>query len=219
MRAEAIQKLVGRPVKDTYGRYVGFVVGFSVDTSGELKSVGVDQGSGDFTEYANDRIVSGNEGFIVIPSWKVESEGLGKDVEGVRRRAKALQELASEGEVPKTLYEEMFSQYSTEAQKIQDAYKSLARQMVTRAQELDSQRGSLDKFLVNVKVQFRAGDIDEAAYKVASEYCQAMREKNLRERDELERMLKFVTEPLSESSPTEPEAPEQQAAQATDAEN
>lgn len=214
MRAEAIQKLVGRPVRDTYGRYVGFVVGFSVDTSGELKSMGVDQGSGEFAEYSNDRIVSDSEGFIVIPAWKAESEGLGKDVDGVRKRAKALQELASEGEVPRSLYEEMFSQYSSEAQKIQEAYKSLATKMVKRAQDLDRQRQSLDRFLVTVKVQYRAGEIDEAAYKVASDYCQAMREKDLKERDELERMLKFVTEPLDESAPPASDGPQEPQIQA-----
>ncbi len=67
MRAEALEKLVNRPVKDTYGRYVGFVVGFSVDTAGDLKSVGVDQGDGEFTEYSSDRVVSTADGFVVIP--------------------------------------------------------------------------------------------------------------------------------------------------------
>ena len=43
MRAELIQNRVVRPVKDAYGRYVGAVVGFSVDTSGELSSIGLDQ--------------------------------------------------------------------------------------------------------------------------------------------------------------------------------
>ena len=99
MRAEALEKLVDRPVKDSYGRYVGFVVGFSVDTSGELKSVGVDQGNGEFTEYPSQRIVPAAEGFVLIPAWKVECDDLGKEIDGVRRRAKALQDLAREGEL------------------------------------------------------------------------------------------------------------------------
>jgi len=225
MRAEALERLVNKPVKDTYGRYVGFVVGFSVDTSGDLKSVGVDTGNGEFTEFPNERVVSTAEGFVVIPSWKVECESLGKEMEGVRRRAKALQELAREGEVPRTLFDDMLGRYQEEAAKIQGSYKSLAESMVVRIGELEGQRESLDKFLVDVKVQFRAGEIDEAAFKVASESCQAMQTRNSQEMAELSKMLKAATEPLAPEPAQKPQsqpqpqpqqvAPVQKAAQAT----
>jgi len=221
MRAEALEKLVNKPVKDTYGRYVGFVVGFSVDTSGDLKSVGVDTGNGEFTEYPNERIVSTADGFVLIPSWKVECESLGKEIDGVKRRAKALQELAREGEVPRTLYDDMMGRYQDEASKIQGTYKSLAESMVVRIGELEGQKESLDKFLVEVKVQFRAGEIDEAAYKVAAECCQAMQTRNSQEMAEISKMLKATTEPLA-SAPQQSQpqaqvaqAPVQRAAQAT----
>jgi CdvA-like coiled-coil domain len=197
MRSEALEKLVDKPVKDTYGRYVGFVVGFSVDTSGELKSIGVDQGNGDFTEYPSDRIVSTAEGFTLIPEWKVSCDSLGKEVDGVRRRAKALQDLAKEGEIPRTLFEEMMTKYSDEASKIQGSYKSLAEGMVVRIGELEGQKESLDRFLVNIMVQFRAGEVDEAAFKVAAESCKSMLQRNSQEMEDISRMLKAATEPLS----------------------
>jgi CdvA-like coiled-coil domain len=206
MRSEALEKLVNRPVKDTYGRYVGFVVGFSVDTSGDLKSVGVDQGNGEFTEYPSERVVSGVDGFVVIPAWKVESDGLGKKLEGLRRRAKALQDLAREGEIPRPLFDETMGKYSEEASKIQESSKSLAETMVVRIGELEEQREALDRFLVDVKVQFRAGEVDEAAYKVASECCEAMQHKNAQEREELSKMLKVATEPLGPQSGSQPTA-------------
>jgi CdvA-like coiled-coil domain len=204
MRAEALEKLVNRPVKDTYGRYVGFVVGFSVDTAGDLKSVGVDEGNGEFNEYPSDRVVSTSEGFVVVPGWKVDCDALGKEVDGVRRRAKALQELSREGEIPGTLYDEMMAKYSDEASKIQQSYKSLAEGMVVRIGELEGQKESLERFLVDLKVQFRAGEVDEAAYKVSSESCQAMLKRNIQEREELTKMLKFATEPLSTASSNAP---------------
>ncbi|MCL5672350.1 MAG: CdvA-like protein [Nitrososphaerota archaeon] len=224
MRAEALGKLVDKPVKDTYGRYVGFVVGFSVDTSGELKSVGVDQGNGDFTEYPSQRIVSTSEGFVLIPAWRVESDALGKEIEGVKRRAKALQDLAREGEIPRTLFEESMTKYSDDASKIQDSYKSLAESMAVRIGELEGQRETLDRFLVDIKVQFRAGEIDEAAFKVAAESCQAMQRRNSQEMEDLSRMLKTATEPLSQQQEKREEkqqqkqvaqAPVQKAVQAT----
>jgi hypothetical protein len=216
MRAEALEKLVNKPVKDIYGRYVGFVVGFSVDTSGELKSVGVDQGNGEFTEYASQRIVSAADGFIVIPSWKVDCEMLGKEIDAVRRRAKALQDLAHDGEVPRPLFEEMIGKYNEEASKIKETYGSLGESMAVRIGELEEQKENLDRFLVNVKVQFRAGEIDESAYKVASECCQAMQKRNAQEQDELSKMLKSATAPLTSgmsAQATAAQAPVQPIAQ------
>jgi hypothetical protein len=212
MRAEALEKLVDKPVKDSYGRYVGFVVGFSVDTSGDLKSVGVDQGNGEFSEYPCERIVSTAEGFVVMPSWRVECDALGKEIDGVRRRAKALQDLAREGEIPRPLYEEKMSKYNEDAAKIQGNYKSLSEGMVVRIGELEEQKENLDRFLVDIKVQFRAGEIDEAAFKVAAESCQAMQKKNSQEMDDLGKMLKAVTEPLT--PPQQQSPPKQQQAQA-----
>ncbi len=221
MRSEALEKLVDRPVKDTYGRYVGFVVGFSVDTSGELKSVGVDQGNGEFTEYPSERVISTADGFVVVPAWRVECDALGKEIDGVRRRAKALQDLAREGEIPRTLYDEMLGKYTDEASKIQGSYKSLAESMVVRVGDLEGQKENLERFLVNIKVQFRAGEIDEAAFKVAAETCQAMQKRNQEETEDLSRMLKIATEPLTNSQQNQPkqqqvaQPPVQKAVQAT----
>jgi len=214
MRAEALEKLVDKPVKDSYGRYVGFVVGFSVDTSGELKTVGVDQGNGEFSEYPSERIVSTADGVMVIPSWRVECDALGREVDGVRRRAKALQELAKEGEIPRPLYEEKMTKYNEEAAKIQGNYKSLSEGMVVRIGELEEQKENLDRFLVDIKVQFRAGEIDEAAFKVAAESCQAIHKKNSQEMEDLGRMLKAVTEPLTPQQQSQPSPQKQQQAQA-----
>lgn len=221
MRVEALENLVDKPVKDTYGRYVGFVVGFSVDTSGELKSVGVDQGNGDFIEYPNQRIVSTAEGFTLIPEWKVSCDALGKEVDAVRKRAKALQDLAREGEISRAIFEEMAAKYSEEGSKIQGTYKSLTEGMVVRMGELEGKKESLERFLANIKVQFRSGEIDEAAYGVATESCQSMLRRNAQEMDDISRMLKAATEPISHpqaehQAQPEPE-PEQieQAPQAT----
>ncbi len=213
MRAEAIGKLVNRPVKDSYGRYVGFVVGFSVDTAGELTTVGVDHGNGDFREYPSERLVSTSEGFIVIPEWKVGCEALGKELDGVKKRAKALQDLAREGEIPQSIYQEMMAKYSEQTDKTQESYKSLMEGMVVRVSELEEQKETLERFLANLKVQFRAGEIDESSFKVSSDCCQAMLNRNSQERGELEKTLKMVTRPLSseQASPQLRDQPQVQA--------
>lgn len=210
MRSEAIGKLVNKPVKDSYGRYVGFVVGFSVESSGELTTVGVDQGNGEFAEYPSKRLAYTSDGFIVIPEWKIGCEALGKELDGVRKRAKALQDLAHEGEIPQAICQEMMAKYSEEADKTQESYRSLTQGMVVRVGELEEQNGTLERFLANLKVQFRAGEIDEGAFKVSSECCQAMLNRNSQETGELEKTLKTVTRPMSSETTTAAPSPREQ---------
>src|SRR5438445_12940762 len=56
MRTEAVQKLVGRPVKDTCGRDAGYVVGFSVDAGRGLEVVGTGLGNGQLTQGRGSRV-------------------------------------------------------------------------------------------------------------------------------------------------------------------
>ena len=114
------------------------------------------------------------------------------------------------------MYDEMMAKYSDDASKIQGHYKSLAEGMVVRIGELEGQKESLDRFLVNVKVQFRAGEIDEAAYRVAVECCQSMQKRNSQETEDLGKMLKTATEPLQQQQQKQvARPPVQQAQQAT----
>ncbi len=202
MRSEAVQKIVGRPVKDIYGRYVGYVVGFSVDTTGELRSVGADQGSGEFVEYPSNRIVSDKDGLIVIPSWKVDTDSLAKETEMVRRRAQALEDLKKEGEIPSHVYDEMYKQYSGQLRSLQESYNNLGQRLRRRVEELDHQGEVLERFLANVKVQFRSGETDEATFKVASDYCLSMKSRDAKEKEDIARVLSLITAPLTPEATT-----------------
>jgi CdvA-like coiled-coil domain len=205
MRAELIQNRVGRPVKDAYGRYVGSVVGFSVDTSGELSSIGLDQCGGEFHEYASNRIISDKEGFVIIPRWRVDAEGLARETETVVRRAQALADLKKEGEIPAQLYDEMRGQYDEQLKSLQESYSNLAQEVRGRADELDRQAQAFDRFLVNLKVQFRSGEIDEGTFKAEAEYCSAIRHRDMREREDLTKLLRTIIEPAAAgSAPTIP---------------
>src|SRR6185437_11661866 len=134
MRSELIQNRVGKVAKDSYGRFVGSVIGFSIDISGELRSVGLDQGGGQFYEYPSSRVISDSDGFVVLPRWKVDAESLGKETEMVRRRAQALADLRKEGEVPSHLFDEMHNQYSGQLKILQESYSNLASEMRRRVE-------------------------------------------------------------------------------------
>ncbi len=196
MRSELIQNRVGRPVKDVYGRYCGSVIGFSIDSSGELKSIGLDQCEGRFQEFASNRIISDKDGFIMIPVWKVAADGLGRETETVRRRAQALADLEKEGEVPQELREEVHSQYDGEFKRLRESYVNLGAEVRGLIEALDRQARSLDRFLLNLKIQFRSGEIDDGTFKAEAEYCAMIKQRDTKERDDMRRLLTTVIDPV-----------------------
>ena len=88
MHALTLEKLVKKPVKDTYGRHLGHVIGYSLDSSGNMKGLGVDHGSSTFQEYPRERIlIEGNGNHIVLlPEWKENVDKLRKNTLIVKKR-------------------------------------------------------------------------------------------------------------------------------------
>lgn len=196
MRSELIQNRVGRPVKDVYGRYCGSIIGFSIDNSGELKSIGLDQCEGEFLELPSNRLISDKDGFIMLPAWKVAADALGRETETVKRRAQALADLEKEGEVPTDLREEMHVQYDGEFKRLRKTYVDLGDEARRRIESLALQARSLDRFLLNLKVQYRSGEIDEGTFKAEAEYCAMIKQRDTKERDDLRRLLVTVIDPV-----------------------
>ena len=194
MQADEIKNKVGKPIKDIYGRYMGFIAGYSVDGSGKLIAVGIDEGQGQFSEYLGTRLVLAEEGPAMLPAWKVDTEGLGQNGATIRKRLEALKGLAKEGEVPPHIYEEMTNEYSTQLKSLDDSYAQLSQTVAKRVRELDADIESIDRFLVNIKVQHRSGEVDEQTFKSVSDNCGGMKARNLQEKEELVRLVKSISE-------------------------
>lgn len=195
MYSETLRKLIGKSVKDIYGRYVGKVVGLVVDISGQLKSIGVDEGSGNFVEYHNSRILLDNETLVIVPNWKMDIEKIKRESTISQKRFLALEELSKEGEIPQYVYEEMYKQYSENIHRLQESYKTLTEELKGRIEELDCQREDLEKFLGNVKVQYKTSEIDEETYRVASENVTMMRDRDSKEKDDIFAILNSLSSP------------------------
>lgn len=190
VRVETLQKLVGRPVRDIYSRFSGTIVGLSFDTNGQPRSIGVDHGSGYFIEYPSNRIIfDGENNIVLVPSWRVDVDRLRREITAMKKRVQALEDLAREGEVAPTAYDELRNQYNGRVAELQQAYTSLTGTLQQRVDELETRRETMARFLGNVKVQFRTGEIDEATYRVAGQYIETMLERDNKEKEDIGAIL------------------------------
>jgi hypothetical protein len=190
-----------RPVKDTYGRSIGSVVGVSVDALGQIRSVGVDHGMGLFAEYPPHRAVI-DDGFVVIvPAWKTDTDRLLREKSVAQRRNQALEELKVSGEIAENVYDKLSSKYASDLEKLKLSYESLTQAMTKRINELERQSEVLSGFLGETKVQYRTGEIEESIYESAKDYVSSMLERNNKEKLDIDRMLNcLITSTREETS-------------------
>ncbi len=193
MHTQTLTRLVKRPVKDTYGRFFGHVIGFSLDSSGQMKGVGVELGSGLFKEFPSERVILDGESIILLPEWREQVEKLKKNTLVAQKRSEVLDDLRNEGEVPQYVYEELKAKYGGEITELRSSFDSLTSILKARVKELEGTRMDVERFLGGLKVQFRAKEIDEETYKAASDSTVEMMTRDEQERSEILFTLTLLT--------------------------
>jgi len=197
VQVEMFRRFIGKPAKDIYGRYVGYVVGITLDAGGRLRSIGVDRG-GIFEEFTRTQIMLDNETLILVPRWKVEAEKFKKEYGLTHSRFQALDELLKNGEIPEYVYKELYEEYKSSMSKLEEAQKSLIETLTKKMEELDNHAKHLEKFLGYLKVQHKTGEMSDETYKMASEQLITGIEKTLQEKEDIEKSLKSLTSPGDE---------------------
>ena len=74
MTHPSLESIIGRELKDSYGRYVGIITGISTDSNGKIQSVGVDAGSNGFTKFEGDRITFEEDSPLLTSEWKLNTD-------------------------------------------------------------------------------------------------------------------------------------------------
>ena len=206
MHAQALEKLVKKPVKDTYGRNLGQVIGFSLDSSGSMKGLGVDHGTGQFVEYPRERIIidGSSETIILLPEWQEDVDKLKKNTQIAKKRTHVLEKLRAQGEIPEHAFEDLKSSYECEIDNLKSSCSSIIDKLETRIGNIESSRLTTEKFLSTLKVQYHSDEIDEETFKRASQSTIDMMDKDTLERHEIANILNW----LSIDNKTETKLPE-----------
>ncbi|MFQ6011343.1 MAG: CdvA-like protein [Nitrososphaerales archaeon] len=189
MKYELFEKVVGMRVDDVYGRQIGKAVGVYADGNAEETFIALESGNGNFNEYPSSTFVFGEETLVLMPSWKIDMDKLKKDGAIFRKRSDALDQLAKDGEIPEQAYQDLVGQYSSGTKDFKDSWAQLLESVRTRNEELKGRRTRLERFLANMKVQFKTGEIQEGPFKNASEYVSDMMKRDEKEIEDIGSVL------------------------------
>ena len=195
MHAQALDKFVKKPVKDTYGRDLGHAIGFSLDSSGNMKGLGVDHGTGSFQEYSHERIIidGKSETIILLPEWREDVDKLKKNTLTAKKRTKVLEDLRLEGEIPEHAFQDLKQNYENEIDKLKSSSISIVEKLQNRIDNIEKSRLETEKFLSTLKVQYRTDEIDRETFHRASESTVDMMDKDNVEKAEISQILNFLS--------------------------
>src|ERR1700741_2370666 len=104
-------ELIGKKVRDVYGRDLGRAVGAVFDVTGQMKSIGV-EGEDKLMTVLPEQVTWDKDGLVVIPQWKLEARHVGLENGVLTRRISALTRMMQEKRISRVLADDLSAKYS-----------------------------------------------------------------------------------------------------------
>lgn len=189
---DMLDKYIGQKIKDPYGRVLGTLASLYSEVDGTVKAVEVVFGESTFKTIEIGRITVNNGEIIIIPEWKFYSSKVIEKLERARKRAKALEELYSKGEIPKHAYDEFKSKLNKDMDVLKEEAKTAKDLIRRRINEIEDQVVEIEKALTSLKMSYIAGEIGERGYKQAADILRTHRDRNIDEKNEAKKVLDLI---------------------------
>ncbi|AWR94955.1 cell division protein CdvA [Acidianus brierleyi] len=186
--SEILMKFIGQKIKDPYNRDFGYLVHVYTEIDGTVTGIEINQGS-TFTTIDPSRVKLDNDSLIILPDWKAAAIRTLTLMEKIRKRQRALDELYSKQEIPKSTYDDMKRKLDSEMLKIKDEYIKIKNSLKNRLNEVEDQLTQIDKAMIAVKMSYISAELSESAYKGSAEILRLAKDSYTLEKDDIRKTL------------------------------
>ena len=181
MTHPSLENIIGRELKDSYGRYVGIITGISTDSNGKIQSVGVDAGSNGFTKFEGDRITFEEDSPLLTSEWKLNTDSFLRTSGIAEKKMLALQELYEEGEIAQDVYEHLTNRHKSKLDEYSGRCEDTVESLNKKVESLSLEGNAVNTFVGTLKLQHRIGDINDDVFRAATEYMGTILQRNEKE--------------------------------------
>lgn len=188
--------LLGKSISDVYGRSLGRIIGVNRNQFGEMEGLEVESPGGNVIDIPSKSIMLTPKMVTATPEWKVDAHELTGEIATVKRRIVALEGLRDKGDVDREIYEELLeAQRSGYLSKVKQT-EALVGALRAKLERTNNQLTSLTKHLVNAKLDYQSGEIDEASMKLAVGSIEPSLKPLIAEKNDLSSTLKTLEDLL-----------------------
>ena len=188
--------LLGKSISDVYGRSLGRIIGINRNQFGEMEGLEVESPGGNVIDIPSKSIMLTPKMVTATPEWKVDAHELTGEIATVKKRIVALEGLRGKGDVDGEIYEELLeAQRSGYLSKVKQI-EALVGALRVKLERTNNQLTSLTKHLVNAKLDYQSGEIDEASMKLAVGSIEPSLKPLIAEKNDLSSTLKTLEDLL-----------------------
>lgn len=202
---DQVERYLGQKMKDEYGRYVGTLLSVYSDVSGNVESVEIALNEDNYKTISSERLKLTPDGIVVIQDWKVDALSIENQLDRVRKRMRAVEELYRKGSIPGHAYEEMKSRLDKEFARIKEKVKEVRGRLRQRANDLEDHIIRLEKAISNLMILYMSNEVSEVSYKASIDYLRQSKTKAQDEKKDIEKHLELIEK--LEAEPLETKAP------------
>ena len=189
MTHPSLENIIGRELKDSYGRYVGIITGISTDNNGKIQFVGVDTGSNGFRKFQGARITFEEDSPELTSEWKLNSDSFLKTNGIAEKKVLALQELYEEEEITQDVFEHLTNRHKAQLDDYSVSCGDTVEILNRKVESLSLESSAADKFIGTLKLQHRIGDISGDVFCAAKDYMSTILQRNEKEIADLSTVL------------------------------
>ncbi|MBS7651012.1 MAG: CdvA-like protein [Candidatus Bathyarchaeia archaeon] len=186
---DRIKRFIGKTVYNIYGREIGRLVGLTSDIKGDVDSVSLELGHGEFETYPGKQVSIEGDKLVLINDWSVESGELARELDLLLRRDRALNELYSSGDIDEATCSRLKEQYRKVRDGLLKNAEDTVRKLIVRSQRLEEQIKLLQSIMANNKMHYTSGEINEEEYCLANESIQKGLQRFIQEKRDIEERM------------------------------
>lgn len=202
---DQIERYLGQKIKDEYGRFIGTLLSIYADISGGVESVEIALNEDNYKQVHSDRLKLTPDGIIVIQEWKIDAINIENQLDRIKKRLRAVEELYRKGNIPGHAYEEMKGRLDKEFNKVKEKVKEVKLKLRQKANDLEDHIIRLEKASSNLMVLYMSNEVSESSYKTSIDYLRQSKSKALDEKKDIEKHLDMIEK--LESEPIETKVP------------
>jgi hypothetical protein len=198
---EQVGKYLGKTVEDAMGRPVGKLVGLTADIKDEVTAIQIAHSDGEVAQHPITFVKILEDRLILMQTWRVEAEDLRKEHDIVMRRRQAIDLLLKDGDIEKTEYDHLRSNYEELDTQIKEKRETLLETLKHVDSKLEQQIIDLQAALTNNKMLYSSAEIDEQTYHGVTESIRSGLEISRKERKDIENITQYLNGTESVETP------------------
>lgn len=208
LRLEQVAVAVGDEVIDEYGRITGVLVSFISGVEGYVQAIEVKIADRGLERVPGDRVKFKDGRLVIVPEWKYNALKVIEALDRAYRRRKALENIASQGDIPGDVIDGMKRKLTEEIKRLKVEAEKAKSMIKDRISQIEDENLHVASAIANLQMLYFSGEVSEKGYTQGMNNLRKLKRALADEKSDAKKTLDKLEKTLeAASAPTAVEKP------------